>query len=379
MTKQHLTIRMQQIQTPALLALCLSLLPPAALALTENYIPKGIDYIFYTSLMAGILFAALIITAYREYKWLFYAGFAALLTLDLAAMDGNLAYLLGNSDYVLWLVPFLIHSIATSYGYALIAGHLDSTHRLVQFKPIFIALAVLSALFPLTSFFWLGQIPLPTMWLPVNILFFLMILGQMLPPLTWQASTQFETTLTQYMAVIIVGVTLLLYGSYYLSDQSTLDELTGINRIALLVFSFGSLSIVVLRLFIHNKEKEQAKQAALLAAKKQAETELTLLKLEHNYQDALTIASQHQSQLSSVSHDLKQPIAVLRMVLNQLKRTDNNIDTQRLDHTISYMDDLIQQLLMSEDLNEAGNDVDVSPSTHSQETISTALLAQTLK
>jgi signal transduction histidine kinase len=355
--------------------------PHTALALTENYTPVGIDYIFYTSLFFGVVFAAFIIIAYREYKWLSYALFAALLTLNLSAMDGTLAHLLGNSAFTLWVLPFLLHASVTCYGYIMIAYHLDDAHTLFRFKPLFFGLAIITALFPLTSFLWLKQIPLPVMWLPINILFFGMVLMQVLPPLTWRASTQLETSATKYLAITIVSITILLYATYYFSAHTMNIELKTLNRITLLLFSFGSLSIVILRLFIHNKEKEQAKHNALITAKKQAETELTLLQLEQNYQNALTTASHHQSQLSSVSHDLKQPLAVLRFMLNKLNHTEHEIDTHRLSHAVNYMDDLIQHLLATDNdpTSIAQTQIAASEPTNTKEKITTSLLAQTLE
>ena len=143
-------------------ALCL-LFPIPGFALTENYVAQPWDYVFYTFALSGVVFASLIITAYREYKWLAYCFFAALLLLNAAAMDGSLAYFIGPGDFVVWVVPFLIYSSVTVYGYAMIALQLDAQHKFARYKFVFIGLAGITALFPLSSYFWLTKISIVEM------------------------------------------------------------------------------------------------------------------------------------------------------------------------------------------------------------------------
>ncbi|EGG98826.1 two-component system sensor protein [gamma proteobacterium IMCC2047] len=206
-----------------------------AWALTENPALSHWDTLFYTFMLSGVLFSAAIVVAYRAYYWLVYVLFSFLLTVNVAGTDGSLAYFIGESDFVTWVVPYLLTASVAAYGYWMIAIRLDKKHALGRFANYFFALAVVSALFPLSCYFWLGEISLVTMWVPVNILFFGMILGQVLPPLTWASEDRHLAWVIRLFPWVVGLFAVGTYLVHFVSAGLSQPELNLLNRLALIL------------------------------------------------------------------------------------------------------------------------------------------------
>lgn len=345
----------------AVVAIFFILFAPQASALVEGYIPNATDYIFYTAALSGVFFATLIILAHKEYKWLAYSTFSLLLIVSSAGMDGSLAYLIGGDDFVLWVVPFLLNASVASYGFFVIAIRLESPHPLVRLRPVFIALAIVSALFALSSYFWLKKISLVLMWIPVNVLFFIMIIGQILPPFTWEATNK---RLAQLIHIFPVVVALFAIGGFWLNQSSpdaTQHDITILNRFTFLLYSFFSLSIVIGQVFTNTRAKEVAQRDVLEAARKEAEMKLALMQADQDYEQAVSAVAKHRMQLATVTHDLKQPISALRVVVDQLQRSESDERADKLAKAVDYIDSLSKSYLSadhSEELIALGSDKD---------------------
>lgn len=93
----------------------------------SEFTPQPWDYIFYTFALSGVVFASLVILAYKEYRWLFYVFLSFLLFLHAASLDGTIPYFVLNTapafniDFVVWVLPFLLTTSLACYGYWLIA------------------------------------------------------------------------------------------------------------------------------------------------------------------------------------------------------------------------------------------------------------------
>ena len=363
--------------------LCVALLgvfwSATALGLTENYIPVASDYIFYTLGVSGVVFSAVFIVAYREYKWLGYTAFAALLMLNASAMDGTLAYLLGGSDFVLWLLPFLIYGATASCGYALVAARLEEPHRLATLKRFFMALAVITALFPITTPLWLYRIQLPSMWVPLNFLFFGMVLAQILPPLTWRSYNPIQRFILRTFPLVVAAYTCGAYLSHYLLLDLEQSKLNILHRILLMLFSAFSLTVVIYQAFQSAKARETAEREALMAARNQAELKLALQQSEQDYAQAQSLATHNRSQLATVSHDLKQPIAALRGAIERLDGSGPDTSSGRLARAVDYIDSLAQSYVGEEQVPAVEADVELVGSSHQgREKVPASVYSQTL-
>ena len=304
-------------------------------ALAEATAPSRWDIAFYTFALTGIAFSTAIITAYREYNWLAYVVFSLLLLINVAALDGDLTFLFGRSDFVLWLLPFLLASTTTAYGYWMIALRLADSHALARFKQPIYVLAAISAFFPLSSYFWLGEISLATMWIPVNILFFGMVAAQILPPLSWPVSDPRLSLLIRVFPATVGLFALGVYGVHFSTDGFDQARLSVVNQLAMLLFAGFSLTIVVWQAFIRAREKDEAERRAIEEAKNAAELKLSLLQAEQNYKRAQSAAAAHRTRLATVSHDLSQPISALRVAVAQIQRA--RADGGNLSRAVDYI------------------------------------------
>jgi len=331
----------------------LILFTSAAHALVEGFTPGASDYVFYTFAFCGVAFAILIILAYKEYRWLVYVLLSLLLIINAASMDGSLAYITNGSDFTVWVVPFLLTAATASYGYFVIALRIEPPHKLAKFKPAFYSLAVFSAVYAMSSFFWLKKLPLPTMWVPANLLFFGMIIGQVLPPLSWPS---YGRWFGLFIRVFPVCAALYAVGGYWAHVQSADARQYDLNilyRGSLLLFSFFSLTIVIWQAFNSNRAKELAERKAIESARNEAQLQLALVQSDRAYNEALAVAARHRMQLSSVSHDLKQPITALRVAVDQFYRGQNS-DVEKLDKAIDYIDGLCSAYIgQVEDISES--------------------------
>jgi len=327
------------------LATLAGLLPLPALALTPGAQIGPGDVAFYTFVLTAAAFSAAIVAAYRQRQWLGYVVLILLLAVNAAAQDGMLASLVGETDFVVWALPFLITTAVSAYGYGLIAARLEPPHALVRFRRPAKALAVVSALLCLSSALWLKRIPLSAMWVPANALFFLMLVAQALPPMTWQAADRRLHRLIRAFPVV-VGVTAVgLYLGHWLVFDFDRETLNVINRLLMVLVAGFALTIVIWQAVASEREKDAAERRALEAARAEAEMQLALARAEQDYARARAMAARHQAQLATVSHDLKQPITSLRIAIDQIQRDAPGPEADKLDRAVDYIDSLARAYL----------------------------------
>jgi signal transduction histidine kinase len=308
-----------------------------AYALTSTFVPQPWDYIFYTFAFCGVVFASLVILAYKEYRWLFYVFLSFLLFFHAASLDGTILYFVLNTapaidgDFVEWVVPFLLTTSIASYGYLLVAVQLEPEHSLAKLKSAFFVLFAISLLFTVSTYFWLGSWSLAAMWWPARVLFFTMVASQFLPPLTW---VNYGQKLRFFIRVypVVVGLFAIMGFSYISFNGITEEKGILLYRYILLLVAGFSLIIVIWQAFNSRHMKD-------LAAKNEVEMKLALLQSEHAYNEALEAATKHRHQLAMVSHDLKQPITALRSTIEQLVK-EKGKGAEKLMLAVDYIDSL---------------------------------------
>ncbi len=335
----------------------LACLPLPALAFSPGAAVGAGDIVFYTFLLTVAAFSAAIVTAYRQPKWLGYVVLTVLMALSTAAGDGMLAHLIGPSDFVLWALPFIILTGVTAYGYWLVSIRLEAPHPLVRFRAPARWLAIASAILCMSSALWLKRIPLNLMWIPANLLYFTMLIAQTLPPLTWQTPDTRLRGLIRAFPFAVGGSAVAIYASHWLFFDFTPDTLVVVNRLLMLLTVGFALTIVIWQAYAAEREKDAAERRALEAARAEAEMQLALARAEQDYERARQVASQHREQLASVSHDLKQPIASLRITIAQLKRDNEGPDANKLDRAVDYIDSLARAYL-DEHLTQTRDEAD---------------------
>lgn len=346
-----------------------------AIALTKNHVPDTGDAAFYTFALTAIAFSAAVIVAYQEFRWLVYVMFSLMLLLTVASMDGNLAYLLGGGDFVLWVAPYLMVGATTTIGFVVVALRLEPPHNLVRLRPLFGALAALTAMLPLSSVFWLERISLVTMWMPLNLLFFAMLFAHALPPITWRVEDRLQRLLTRAFPVIVSSVAAALHLSHFAGDGYSQSQLNQLNRLIMLLFAMFSLATVVWQVVANTRAKQRSEREALRLERNEARLELALAHAEADYEEAMTAASRHRSRLATVSHDLKQPVATLRHAVDQMRRAGHTDDADKLSRAVDYVASLSRAYT---DDDNVGHD-DSTDKTRTAEVVDSRVFAQTVQ
>jgi signal transduction histidine kinase len=99
------------------------------------------------------------------------------------------------------------------------------------------------------------------------------------------------------------------------------------------------------------------------ALARELEAAQSLLKAEQDYSRARDLADRRRQQLASMSHDIKQPLASLRMTMEAMTRDQLPEIRDRLGEAFDYMQDLAQGHLDSPDA------VDLPPSGPAEDTV----------
>jgi signal transduction histidine kinase len=375
MSRNSISIALRTVTAILLLA------PSAqAWALTEGYIPTTGDYLFYAIAFSGLAYSAAFVAAHRDYRMLLYTGFFVLLVLQAASMDGTLAYIVGPTDFVIWVVPFLFSSGIACYGFLMIAGLIEENHPYARFRTTFRRLAIVAAIFPLSSYFWLKKIPLNWMWVPVNLLFFSMVLAQILPPRTWTISDPLQRKITRSFPIVVGVLVVGFFVSHFLLLPVSQSGINFFNRATLVLSAAFALPLVLWLASSSAREREAAERQVLVAARKEAEMKLALANADKEYEEALAVAQRSHSQLATVSHDLKQPIAALRAAAAQLQQTDEE-DAAKLTRAVEYIDSLSQAYTDETLADQVGAEPDARGKTSEEhlEAVPTSLLINTLQ
>ncbi|WP_323355876.1 HAMP domain-containing sensor histidine kinase [Cyanobium gracile] len=349
-----------------------------AQALTEGHVPDMGDAVFYTFFLTAIAFSAAIIAAYQEFRWLVYVLFSLLLLLSVASQDGTLAHLLGGGPFVLWVVPYLCLSLTTAFGYLVVVLRIEAPHPLARLRPLFGFLALLTTLLPLSSALWLEQISLVTMWKPLNLLFFAMLLAQALPPLTWSIRDRLQRLLTRTFPVVVGGFAIALQVAHLSGEGFSQPDINQLNRLTLLLFALFSLAIVIWQVVAITREKIRAERQTLEAERNEARLQLALAEAEADYQQALSTASRHRSRLATVSHDLKQPVAALRHAVDQMQRAGRDQDADTLSRAVDYVASLAHAYTGDHGADPAGEVQQTAPS-RGPEVVACGMFARTLE
>lgn len=320
-----------------------------ASALTANHVPGLDDAAFYTFALTVIAVSAAIIWAYGEFRWMAYVVLFLFMLIGVASIDGNLAYVLGGGDFVLWVVPFLLQSSIAAFGFFIVAARLEAPHPLASLRRVFLLLAAVASLFPLSSPFWLEKISLVTMWQPVNVLFFLMLLSQSLPPLTWPISDPLQKALTRFFPLIVAALAITVQGVHYAGEGLSQNTLNTLYRLTALLYATSSLAVVVWQVVANTREKLRAERQMLEAERNEAQLQLALTQTRSDFQDAMSAVSHHRSRLATVSHDLKQPVVALRHAVDQMQRAGYGDDAKKLSRAIDYVASLSHAYVQDEE------------------------------
>ena len=97
-----------------------------------------------------------------------------------------------------------------------------------------------------------------------------------------------------------------------------------------------------------NREHEIAVQRELELARNEARISADLLASERRYAHAQNLVTHHRNRLANASHDLRQPIASLRLTLDSLARSGDENTKDAVSRSFDYLDELVRSHLDEE-------------------------------
>lgn len=121
--------------------------------------------------------------------------------------------------------------------------------------------------------------------------------------------------------------------------QFNLDRTLDVGHAALLGEGFAFAGAIVARLLGIQRERDAASEAELVAVKEKLAMSTALRSSQKQYLEARDLSQRRREQLSSVSHDLQQPMVSLRRVITELSLENDDAGNQ-LHSALDYLEKL---------------------------------------
>ena len=144
--------------------------------------------------------------------------------------------------------------------------------------------------------------------------------------------------------------------AHLVPGQFNIDNTLDFGHVVLLLECFVFAAAIMLRVLEIRKQRDQAVNAELELTREQLALSSKLHDSQTAYQHAREQSQKHRAQLSAVSHDLQQPLAALRIGLNDMKLRDEDT-RQQMRAAFDFLEQLsIDQLDADrDDQHHAGN------------------------
>lgn len=216
-------------------------------------------------------------------------------------------------------------------------------------------------------FSWLGNL--------LNALLILMFASHFAATLTQRslsAKRFWLPTISAFALPLAVIAVFLIYGPD--ASPSTLTRDHSFKFLFSLV-ALPTMFIISLALIDIRRSREAALQSALDASRRDSELTAALLEMEKKYAQARDIAARRTRQLSTATHDIRQPIASLRAELDALRGEVSPASVDRMDRILNHFDNL------TDELSKTGRNCAESPpiDVHPMEDVPAQLLFNTIE
>ena len=114
-----------------------------------------------------------------------------------------------------------------------------------------------------------------------------------------------------------------------------------------------------------SSDLRDALQQQLASARREVETSNALLEAEREFVGARELAEQRRAQLAEASHDLRQPIAALRLYVDGLPRKIGDVGKPSLERALEFVENILVQNLEKTDHS---NEKNIASSDNTSET-----------
>jgi signal transduction histidine kinase len=125
-----------------------------------------------------------------------------------------------------------------------------------------------------------------------------------------------------------------------------LDYTLDYGHFALIAECFAFACAIVLRLIGLRNERDEALRAELSVTRDKLELTSKLQKAETDFSEAKVLAEKRRLALSSVSHDIRQPLSSLRLAMEKMEGSQGH-ETDQMHKAFDYLEDIATQHMRS--------------------------------
>lgn len=321
------------------------------------------------------------------YTLLFAAGL-----LFVACLDGTGAsFLWANYPIVDRWLPLTVLLTLNACGLLLAAYTLDTSSSPLYSKLKFsmqMAGYINLGLITLIPF-----VPLVYLALWANLSFILMIIAQVMTTMSWRTpkinpseealrfSSIFSsvTSLVFLAATIIVG--LIIWHQSQQESYSHADFIYVSSRTIYLILSLSLITTFMAHIVGIQRDHDNALRLELQSARRAAKASEDKLNAERDFARMSEVAKQRRRQLSAASHDIRQPLVSLQLILDKLRQSSTAEETPEYQQAFKYIGQLAEsyEYADSELENNEEESLDKSIATNATEVLPINLLFQTIQ
>lgn len=292
---------------------------------------------FYAFLASCILFFAVFSATMRSDVGAAYAGLLALGLIFIAYIDILLFRFL-YPTHPTWHLPVGLCLLSALCA----AGFATAALSLIRFatKPRLRRAIQGLAVFSIIGIAMVFVLP-PEVMAPASYILLVLMLGaHLLAGFQWDmVSGARRPVFRVVILVAFVGLGLLI--ALALARLGSVDiPMSWAIKAIYAVIALGTMSGLSVGLIDLRREHATALQREMVALQKEAETTRELLEAERNYTHARDLADRRRQQLATMSHDIRQPLASLRMTMETMTRDQSPDIRERLSEAFDYMHDL---------------------------------------
>ena len=310
--------------------------------------PGGIvEAVAFYSIAATIVTAFLLINvALKNTPGVYYALLFAIMLAVVWMLEGGLVMAAPNMESSLRRsLDISVGLFAAGFGYTTALSAIDPDSKATRLRKVLKVAAIASL--GLIPFAWM----LPaTAAAAANVALVGMFAAHVASTATWRTFTDRPNRSALIvagaiaLAILIAGVIAIYAVQSGASAAAVLSEMR-IFRMIYAVAALSTMAVIVIGLIDMRRSRDAALEAALSAARKDAETSAELLQMERDYAKAREIAAKGARTLSTASHDIKQPLASLRAELDALKGNALTVSViDRLSVIVDHMAGLTEDM-----------------------------------
>lgn len=296
-----------------------------------------ITSLFFAFSISAILFFVLFSLALRSETGLYYSGLFALALLLNAQIDGlNFQFLWPNAPAWNGLAALALFLTVSVVGFLVAGKQRSSLTPSPRFRWTTNLLALIGAAAGL-------MIPFiaPGILLIVAYGLFALMIASHVYAIAPQVMQPGRRGLAAMAGAGIVAVAVALLTGLFMSDVQLPPLLVGnSHRIFYLAISLPTMFTLAGFVMHLRRDHESALEREVDAARRDAALNRELFESEKNYARARDLAAVRQRQLASASHDIKQPLASLRLSMDALVGDGDTGIRSRLKEAFDYLEGL---------------------------------------